>query len=301
MRTLILLAGLALPLAAAANYEKALEAMQKKDSAAVRTQLTAAAKAGDRRAYLPLAKFELQNAKSVDDLRAAQQWALKAAADDAPEAPDAQFVFYAATVSLPDLNYVNRDGKVDAARYKALAARPISDREDEMTAYDMLGKAAQKGQPQASLSLAGFYADNVGEGNRAKAVALLDKLPNRPPLYDGLRKRLAELDALGPTLATVRFVEGAEAIGRDAALAAAVEKDRTKKDCKTIKPLRVQRLGPVEKPVWLPLATPDMKQAYLMQGQWREVWTFDVCGAETGALLNFTADGLGGAQVLAPK
>lgn len=298
MRRVLALILFGLTLAVHASYEKALDAMQRNDSAAVRGELTAAAQAGDARAYVPLARHHLQNAKSVDDLLAAQNWAGKAAATGSA---DGEYLVYAATVALPQLNFVNREGKLDVQRYKALAARPIADREDEMAAYDMLGKAAAQGHADATLSLAGFLADNVGEGNRARSIALLDKAPKRPPVFDGLRKRLAEIDAFGPTLATVRFFDDAVPAGRTAAIAAAAEKDRAKKDCTSVKLLRVQRMGPVEKPVWLPLAVPDLKQAYLMQGMWREIWTYDVCGSETGVILNFTADGMGAASVAAAR
>jgi TPR repeat protein len=283
---------------ALANYDKGMEALKRGNPAAAVPELRAAAQAGDARAFAPLARAQLQTAKSAADVREARQWAEKAAAGGNA---DAQFIVYAATVSQPELNYADAQGKVDDKRYKALAARPIADRDDEMTAYDMLGKAAEQGHPDARLSLAGFYGDNVGERNRARAIAILDAAPKRPPVMDELRKRLGDIDTLGPTLATVRFHDAAVAIGRDAALAAAIEKDRGKKDCTAIKPLKTQRVGPIEKAVWLPLAVADMKQAYLMQGNWREIWTFDVCGAETGVMLTFTADGLGGANVAAPK
>lgn len=262
-----------------ADYDKGMQALGRGDVATGLRELRTAAEAGDQRAFAPLARAQLIAAGVAD----------------------AQYVVYAATVSLPELNYVDAKGKPDAQRYKALAARPITDREDEMTAYDMLGKAAQQNHAEASIALAGYYADNVGDGNRGRSIALLDKAVKRPPVFDELRKRLDGIEALGPTLATVRIFDDAVAAGRLAAVAAAAEKDRTKKDCTAVKPLKVQRLGPIEKAVWLPLAVPEMRQSYLMQGNWREIWTFDVCGAETGVILTFTADGLGGATVAAPR
>jgi hypothetical protein len=293
-----LLAAVLVATPAFANYEKGMQALGRGDVAAGLRELRAAAEAGDQRAFAPLARAHLISAKSVQDLRAARAWGEKAAGAGVA---DAQYVVYAATVSLPELNYVDAQGKLDAQRYKALAARPIAEREDEMTAYDMLGKAAQQNHAEATLALAGYYADNVGDGNRGRSMALLDKAARRPPVMEDLRKRLGEIDAFGPTLATVRFFDDAVAAGRPAALAAAAEKDRSKRDCTTVKPLKVQRLGPIEKAVWLPLAASEMRQSYLMQGNWREIWTFDVCGAETGVILTFTADGLGGATVAAPK
>jgi hypothetical protein len=287
-----------IPLAAHADYDKGMEALKKGNPAAARTEFQKAAEAGEVRAYAPLARTTLQTARSVGDLQAARQWAEKAAASGNA---DAQFVYYMATVSLPELNFVDQQGKVDMKRYKALAARPISEREDEMTAYDMLGKSAAQNFPEAMLAMAGFYADNVGEGNRARAIALLDKMDKRPPLFDDLRKRLANFDQLGPSLVTVRVFDDAVAAGRTAALAAAAEKDRTKKECQQVVPLRTQRLGALEKPVWLPVAVPELQRAYLMSGNWNEIWTFDVCGAQTQVVLAFVADGLGGASVGAAR
>lgn len=286
------LALLALAGAAHANYERGVAAVQRGDAAAAFREFRAAAEAGDERAFAPVARGYLQGAGTKPDRAAALAWAQKAAARGSA---DGEFLVYAVMISKPELNFVDAQGRVDAQRYKALAARPISDREDEMTAYDSLGKAAGQGHRDASLSLAGFLADNVGEGNRARAEAILDKLPQRPPLFDGLRKRLGELDALGPTLAPVRLADEAIPAAGKAATATAAEKDKSKGDCSAAKLVRVQRMGPVNKPIWLPLAVPELKTAYLMSGEWRERWTFDVCGAETVMHVRFVADGLGSA------
>ena len=284
--------------AAHADYEKGMAALQRRDAATAFKELRAAAEGGDERAFAPLATLYGQGAGTKRDLETAKRWAAKAAAKgDA----NGQFTLYALIVSSPALNYVDAQGRVDGERYRVLAKRPITEREDEMTAYDNLGKAAQQGHRDASLSLAGFYADNVGEGNRARAGAILDKLPQRPPLYDGLRKRLGELDALGPTLVTVRLAEEAIPAAAKVALAAAAEKDKAKGDCAAVKPARTQRMGGVTRPIWLPLAVPEMKTAYLMSGEWRERWTFDVCGAESVVHVVFTADGLGGATYAVEK
>ena len=279
-----------------ADYAKGMEALKRDDLAGARAEFQKAAEGGDVRAYGPLARTMLLTARSVADLQAARQWAEKAAASGNAEA---QFVYYTATVSLPQLNFVDQQGKVNPQRYKALAARPISEREDEMAAYDMLGKSAAQNFPQAMLYLAGFLGDNVGDGNRTRAITLLDKVGKIPPPFDALRKRLGLLEQLGPTLVTARIFDDAVATGRTAALSAAAEKDRTKKDCQQVNPVRTQPLGAIEKAVWLPLAVPDLQRAYLMSGNWREIWTFDVCGAQTQVVLAFVADGLGGATVSA--
>lgn len=283
---------LALAGAAHADYERGVAAVQRGDAATAFREFRAAAEAGDERAFVPVARGYLQGAGTKQDVSAALAWANKAAAKGSA---DGQFLVYAVVISKPELNFVDAQGRVDAQRYKALAARPISEREDEMTAYDNLGKAVQQGHREAALSLAGFYADNVGEGNRAKAEAILDKLPQRPPLFDGLRKRLGELDAIGPTLATVRLADEAIPAATKAAAAAAAEKDKSKGDCSAVKLVRAQRMGPINKPIWLPLAVPELKTAYLMSGDWRERWTFDACGAETVMHVRFIADGLGSA------
>ena len=292
------LALVALAPAAHADYAKGAAAMQRRDAATAFKEFLAAAQGGDERAFVPLAMLYLQGAGTPPNPVAARDWAKKAAAKGNAEG---QFIFYSLTVSHPDLNYVDAQGRVDAQRYRALAARPITEREDEMTAYDDLGKAAQQGHRDAMLSLAGFYADNVGEGNRARATAMLDKMPQRPPLYDGLRKRLGELDALGPTLLTVRLADDAISAAAKVASAAAAEKDPSKGGCTAVKPVRAQRMGGVTRPIWLPLAVEGLKTAYLMSGEWRERWTFDACGAETAVYIVFAADGLGGATYKVEK
>ena len=281
-----------------ADYERALAAVKRGDAAAAFKEFRAAAEAGDGRAFVQVARAYAHGAGTQVDLRAAGLWAQKSAAKGDPEG---QFLVYALTVARPELNYIDRQGRIDAQRYQALAARPISGREDEMNAYDMLGKSASSGNRDATLSLAGFYADNVGDGNRKRAEELLDKLPQRPPVFDGLRKALGELDAIGPTLLTVRLADGAIPAAAKAAQAAAAEKDSSKSNCNAIKPVRAQRMGPINRPIWLPLAVPELKTAYLMSGEWRERWTFDVCGTESVVQIMFVADGLGGAKYTVDK
>lgn len=284
--------------AAHADYGKGVAAAERGDAVAAFKEFRAAAEAGDERAFIPVAIGYLQGVGTKQDLPAARAWAAKAAAKGNAEG---QFIVYQVTVSKPELNFVDAQGRLDAQRYRALAARPISDREDEMNAYDMLGKAAAQGHRDASLLLAGFYADNIGEGNRARAEAILDKLPQRPPLFDGLRKRLGELDAIGPSLVTVRLGDDVTPAAAKAAAAAASEKDPSKGACNAVKLVRMQRMGPVSQAIWLPLAVEEMKTAYLMKGEWRERWSFDVCGAETVMQIRFTADGLGSATYTVEK
>lgn len=281
-----------------ANYEKAVAAVERGDANAAFREFLAAAQAGDVRAFAPVARGFLQGAGTKQDPGAARAWAEKAAAKGVA---DGQFLVYALTVARPELNYLDAQGRVDAKRYQALAARPISGREDEMAAYDLLGKAASQGHPDATLSLAGFYSDNVGEGNRKRAADLLDKFAKRPPLFDALRKALGELDAIGPTLMTVRLADEAIPAASRAAQAAAAEKDKSKAECKAVKPVRAQRMGAINKPIWLPLAVDGLKTAFLMSGEWRERWTFDVCGTETAVHVMFVADGMGSARYTVEK
>jgi TPR repeat protein len=295
---LIALLLLAAAPAARADYDRAVAAVNRGDATTAFKEFLAAAERGDERAFVQVARAYTYGAGTKPDLRAAQSWAAKAAAKGNA---DGQFLVYATTVARPDLNYVNREGRIDPQRYKALAARPITEREDEMAAYDMLGKAAAQGHRDASLSLAGFYADNVGEGNRARAEALIDKATQRPPMFDGLRKRLGELDAIGPTLVTVRLADEAIPSAAKVAQEAATEKDKSKGECTAVKPVRAQRMGPINRPIWLPLAVPELKTAYLMSGEWRERWTFDVCGTESVVHVMFVADGLGNATHTAEK
>jgi TPR repeat protein len=275
-----------------ADYDKGMAAMKRGDANTAFKELRAAADRGDVRAYGPLAFHYLRGAGTPRDMTAAREWAAKAGASGDPEG---EFALYAVTVSLPELNYVDAQGKVDAARYRALAARPIAGREDEMAAYDALAKAAAQKHPQASMSLAGFLADNVGEGNRARAEQIIDGLAQKPPMFDALRKQLAALDALGPTLATVRIADELQPVVVKTAQAAVAARDKGKAGCAAAKPVRVERLGPVTRPIWLPLAGETMRTAYLMGGTWRERWTVDVCGASTVVLVDFRADGLGSA------
>lgn len=295
---LVFLLLLATAPAAHADYDRAVAAVNRGDAATAFKEFLAAAERGDERAFPQVARAYAYGAGTKPDPRAAQNWASKAAAKGIA---DGQFLVYALVISRRELNYFDRQGRIDEQRYRTLAARPISEREDEMAAYDMLGKAAQQGHREALLSLAGFYADNVGEGNHAKAAGLLDRFPQRPPVFDELRKELAQLDAIGPTLIPIRLKNEVIPAAAKAAQAAAAEKDKSKGECAAVKLVRAQRMGAVNRPIWLPLAVPELKTAYLMSGEWRERWTFDVCGAESVVHVRFIADGLGNATHSAEK
>ncbi len=281
-----------------ADYAKGMAALQSRDFASAFKELRAAAERGDERAFAPLARLYAQGAGTDPDTGAALAWAKKAAAKGAAEG---QFLVYAVTVASPELNFVDAQGRVDARRYRELGARPISDREAEMTAYDHLGKAAEQGHRDALLSLAGFLGDNVGEGNRARAIAILDRTSPRPAVFEELRKQLAELDAIGPTLIIPRIAGQVRAAAAQTAAAATAEKDSSKERCSDIRLVKAQRMGPVVRPIWLPLAVPELKTAYLMSGEWRERWFFDVCGADSIVVVMFKADGMGSATFSAER
>jgi hypothetical protein len=48
--------------------------------------------------------------------------------------------------------------------------------------------------------------------------------------------------------------------------------------------------------VYLPVPVGPLVNAFLIEGQWQERWTFSGCGLEVPVLLSFKADGIGGAS-----
>lgn len=54
----------------------------------------------------------------------------------------------------------------------------------------------------------------------------------------------------------------------------------------------------IKNPIYLPVEASSLKDFYLIRGEWQEKWTYDVCGKPYSVIIDFQADGMGGAFYL---
>lgn len=312
-----------------ADYEAGVNASQRNDFGIAFKEFKQAAEAGDTRAYLQLGIYYQRGLgtsanpaegfvwlkKSADagivgginrvaaaylegigverNYPLAKQWATKSAA---AENPAGQFMLFVA-ILRSDLNYIE-DGKPNRAKYDALAKRPASQRKDDVTAFEMLYKSASRNYPAAAAALAGFYADNVGEGNRGKFLAMLPKFDPKPPLLEQVGKILQEMERLGNSNTTYRIALEARLAAITAATAKAGLADPAKRgecDPQNARLVKMAVTKPISGAEYLPLTIPELAKAYLLKGNWEEEWTYDFCGKQVPVTVAFQADGLGGA------
>jgi hypothetical protein len=206
------------------------------------------------------------------------------------------YMLYVAFVMDPANAYM-RDGKPDMAAYKALAARPLSARADQIEAFDALGFAASHGHPNAALSLATYFYETVAPNNvlRLRNVigALLGNSNDPSPALKEFQQRAGQIVAAGNTKASVRAFADAYRVALPVVQAADAAKAGGA--CKEIRVATIDS-GDVSGAEYLPLTSPQMDHTYLVRGQWEEVWTFAGCERSTRVLMKFSADGWGGAN-----
>lgn len=325
----ILLSGLALTGTALAGFDEALKAFQAKDFPAALGEARKADAAGDPRssyllgimlqaglgvaadpaqaaalyekaakggvvgAYSKLAQAYARGAGVPRDKDKALALARRAAQLNDPEGA----YVLSAILSSDYLGYLDAAGKPDMAKYMQLAKRPIAERSIDTEARDALYWAADKGQPQAMLTLALAMGATVGDGNRKRMQAIIDKMPNANlPALQNYGKISRYMDSLGDSLATSQlFVDAQMSQALAATMQACGQKDPKEAGKTPPKLVRTAVTKPVANAAYLPSRIAGYERAYLVAGQWEEAWTYSACDKTAVIAVTFTADGLGGA------
>jgi hypothetical protein len=206
----------------------------------------------------------------------------------------AGFTVYLAYSMDPKYRYLQA-GKADRAKYKALAAMPVSERGEQVEAFDALAEAMRAGHVNASLMGLSYLIDSSAPGNIARVInlwALLQKsgvqMPRRLLPFLGSAQEIAKL---GTTHASVSAFEDAHRAALPNAAA------RLQEDCDA-KDVSLSRLTtePVTRAEYLPISGAPLARSYLVRGSWNEEWTFTGCKKSTVVRIAFTADGWSGVQ-----
>lgn len=321
-----------LPSAVMAGYDEALAAHRAKDYDTALREARLAADAGDARASYLLG-FMLESGQGVPASKAeAAGWYEKAAeggtapafarlaqlyarGDGVPKDPDKAIEYarrgdrqgdpgsshflHVALISGP-LRWIDAGGKPDQARYRALAARPVSERNQDIEAYDALYRSASRNYPPALFSLALTAAATLGDGSRERLFAALAKLPpgSHPALkrYEQVARHQARL---GQTYTTPQLFLDAQLSQGVAAMIQTCgirdPKDLPQQTMPELQKVAISR--PLGDAVFLPSHVPGYERAYLVAGTWEETWTYRGCDKTADVIVEFTADGLGGATM----
>ncbi|MES2127011.1 MAG: tetratricopeptide repeat protein [Pseudomonadota bacterium] len=209
--------------------------------------------------------------------------------------PEGMFLVYV-ILHNDALGFTDANGRTNSVKYEQLAARTLLERTLDVEAQDNLYRAAMAGLPSALTLLAANLGGVVGEGNRAKMLALMGKLPGQKmqalQAYEGIARHM---EALGPTMATPQVFVDAQ---KSQTIAAGLLACGTNAAAQTA-PAQVVATA-ISKPLvdsrYLPSKVPGFEQAFLVAGNWEEDWTYTACNNKVVLHISFIADGMGGAR-----
>ena len=214
--------------------------------------------------------------------------------------PAGGFVLFMAFSNDP-ANAIRQDGKVDLEAYRRLAARPVTERGEQVEAIEGLAFAAGKGHPGAGVLLANYFYDTVAPRNVSRTRAMVDLLARkgqRNALMDKMGREASTIEKAAPaTKASVRsFLDAYRAAVAAAHTGYAVQTAGGK--CDNVE-LKSASSGDIQGAEYLPLKGTMVADSYLVKGQWTEFWTFTGCGQEVPVKVSFVADGWGGSSFTA--
>lgn len=211
--------------------------------------------------------------------------------------PEGSLFLYVALTAGP-LGYLDAGGKPDHAKYRKLAARPLSERVLDTEARDALYRAVAKNHPLAGMALALSLGATLGDGNRERMLALAAKLPNHNnQALRNYEKIARHMERLGQTYTTPQLFLDSQV---SQTLAGMIQTCGLRDSSQGEKPVPPELIAvaiskPLADAVYLPSKVGGYEHAYLVAGEWEESWTYRGCGNTGNVIVKFTADGLGGA------
>jgi hypothetical protein len=213
--------------------------------------------------------------------------------------PAGGFTLYRVYTMDPQYGYM-QDGKPDMARYRALAAMPVSARGEQLEAFDGLADAVRAGHLQAAVLALAYLLDSSAPGNIDRVLGLAGILQQNgaqiPQQLLGGVRIAQEVKRLGTTHASATAFRNAH---QSALLAAIAEirgpAESTPCDIKEIKLTEV-RAEAVKDAEYLPISNMPLTNSYLVRGSWNEAWTFNGCQRTAVVPMTFNADGWSGAH-----
>jgi hypothetical protein len=218
-----------------AGFNESYKALQAKDYQTGMTEARKGAEAGDARAFYLLGIIYHDGLGVAANPKEAVYWFDKAVAGGMPAASvqlawaylrgegvtkdadkalvyarqaakadvaEGMFLVYICLIQGP-LSQLDTNGRSSDEKYKALSARPVTERTIDTEAYDALYRSAEKGFPQAMLSLAAQFGGVLGDGNRKRLQDLTAKASlQKIPAVASYEKLSRDIDALGQSYTT---------------------------------------------------------------------------------------------------
>lgn len=250
------------------------------------------AEGGEPTCYAMYGELNLPGRGLPVNFEEARSWTRKAISGGDARAGYVLWLAY----SLDPANQYLVNGKTDNAKYNAIAARSIAQRDDQIEATDALAAAAAVGYTPARLMLASLLIEQSGAGTTRQIRTLLDGVPELPPNYAKYLALAQQVDTLGPTRAAPKVVADAiPVVMTGAALLSERAGTPNASQCKDFRLLAIKDVSAIGDVVWLPLRQPLVAGTYPLKGSWTEDWQVFFCGAERSVRMQFDVDGMGGA------
>jgi len=254
------------------------------------------AEAGDSYCYLMYAKSNLSGLGIAVNYAEARIWARKGFAGGVAGVWEPAGVLLEQIYLINPANRFLVDGKRDMEKYNALARRTLEQRAEQVEALEALAASAQAGFVPARLLLSTVLFDS-GAGTAEKICSLLagiNDLPERFQKYLTISQQVAQL---GPTRASPKLVMEASQGAAEGAMGQASRAGiQQRAACKDFKVLKFLGATPIDHATWLPLTQPLLANTYPLTGAWSEDWSVSLCGRVSTVNIQFTADGMGGAN-----
>jgi hypothetical protein len=251
-------------------------------------------------AYSKLAQAYARGAGVARDRDKALAYARRSAQIGDPEGA----LFLSVILTAEYLGYVDASGKADDKKYMQLAGRALSERGIDTEARDALYWAADKGHPLAIMTLGLTLGGSVGDGNRKRMQALIDKLPtNSYPALLNYGKLSGHMDTLGDTYTSPQLFFDAQTQQMLAAMLQTCGLRDSKEVSKFPPPKLIATAvtKPLSNAIFLPSKVAGYERTYLIAGQWEEGWTYTGCDKTAVVTVKFSADGLGGARMISEQ
>lgn len=218
--------------------------------------------------------------------------------------PSAGFILYIIYTADPKYGY-SEGGSPNLAKYNALASMPISERIDQVEAFDGLTLAMRAGHVNAMKAALAYLLESSAPENISRAIGLTNLLQNNgeqiPQFLIPLLRVAQDTRHLGKTHNSALSVINVQ---KSASLAAKLQMfglAQNECDNKEIKITKIEA-EPIANPEYLPIAQLPLAKTYLIRGTWSENWTFSGCNQSTVIRIDFSADGWSGVKFQAsPK
>ena len=202
-------------------------------------------------------------------------------------------VLFTAFVADPRFATQGADGQRDRDKFAALAALPIAQRSVQAEAWSGLSLALEEGESMAATFAVAALAETAAPGNLQRVLDIADRSPATATRFSEAVALARRMQALGGTHASIRSIPDVQRAALSAAKLGLWRDGGAA--CDSLALDRTEPRPPEPDAVFLPVTLGPLARAYLVDGRWRERWTFSGCGRDVPVDLAFKADGWGGA------